>query len=180
MGVPREAGADCRMTKKLHATVQPHRPQKESTEYRGKRVRYLYDNYEKEKGRVLAVHVKAVAARCWRDENDELIDPLKTPRRIAEFRADVLENLKTAGCNRRTRRPDHVYRLTLAARLLREAISSAEKIRADKSSRNGANLLAGVWTCNGRFGCCGGEAGEANFDVLIACAFNYEAHTRVQ
>jgi adenine-specific DNA-methyltransferase len=118
------------------------------------------------------------------DENDELIDPLATvadtPGKQQNFTQMILENLKTAG------------------------VQQAHK--EDKITFADITLWPGYWICaeghyletedsvtpkraaifvGPEFGtvtrpdlvAAAREAGDADFDVLIACAFGYDAHS---
>ena len=132
------------------------------------------------------------------DENDELIDPLDPARRRAAsspspthgtatgdpaaFAQMILENLRAAG----------VQQADKAGRIGFTALSPwpGEYICAEGRYREGdgegdgdRDRRAGVFI-GPEFGtvrrpdlaAAAREAGESGFDVLIACAFNYEAH----
>ena len=115
------------------------------------------------------------------DENDELIDTLKQDN--AEYLAKqsfpqmILENLKTAGVQQAHKEDKITFTaLTpwpgdLVCAEGRYMEGDAEKraaifIGPEFGTVQRADLVAAAR-----------EAGEAGFDVLIACAFNYEAHT---
>jgi adenine-specific DNA-methyltransferase len=115
------------------------------------------------------------------DENDEFIDALKTDSHDAEakqsFPQMILENLKTAGVQQAHKEDKITFTglipwpgdLVCAEGRYREG--DAEKraaifIGPESGTVQRADLVAAAR-----------EAGDAGFDVLIACAFNYEAHT---
>jgi adenine-specific DNA-methyltransferase len=115
------------------------------------------------------------------DENDELIDGLK--ENGAEYQAKqsfpqmILENLKTAGVQQ-AHKEDKIAFTALTpwpgdlvcgeGRYLEGGIEkrAAIFIGPEFGTVQRADLVAAAR-----------EAGDAAFDVLIACAFNYEAHT---
>ena len=116
------------------------------------------------------------------DENDELIDPLKIKKGSSEYEARqsfpqmIIENLKTAGVQQAHKEDRITFTaLTpwpgdLVCAEGRYQEGSAEKraaifIGPEFGTVQRADLVAAAR-----------EAGDAGFDVLIACAFNYEAH----
>lgn len=115
------------------------------------------------------------------DENDELIDPLAEKRDVAtaaqSFPHMILENLRTAGVQQ-AHKEDRITFTSLT--LWPGTLICGEGTYAD-----GDNILKRAAIFIGpEFGTvlradlveAAREAGEADFDVLIACAFNYEAH----
>jgi adenine-specific DNA-methyltransferase len=114
------------------------------------------------------------------DENDELIDPLKAN---SEFEAEqsftqmILENLKTAGVQQ-AHKDD---RITFTALCL----SPGDLVCAEGRYMEGETEKRAAIFIGQEFGtvqradlvAAAREAAEAGFDVLVACAFNYEAHT---
>jgi len=114
------------------------------------------------------------------DEDDELIDSLKED--AAEYGAKqsfpqvILENLKTAGVQQ-AHKEDHITFTALTpwpgdmvcaeGRYLEGEVEkrAAIFIGPEFGTVQRADLVAAAR-----------EAGDAGFDVLIACAFNYEAH----
>ncbi len=115
------------------------------------------------------------------DENDELIDPLKKdtaePGEKQSFPQMILENLKTAGVQQ-AHKEDRIAFTALAAWPGRYVCAEGRYLEGDSEKR--AAIFIGP-----EFGTvqrldlvtAAREAGDAGFDVLIACAFNYEAHT---
>jgi adenine-specific DNA-methyltransferase len=116
------------------------------------------------------------------DENDELIDPLAVKERpddyphLPEFGQMVLENLRIAGVQQAHKQDK------LAFNSLRGW--PGEFICAEGRYREGATeKRAGIFI-GPEFGTvrrsdlveAAREAGDSNFDVVIACAFNYEPH----
>ena len=111
------------------------------------------------------------------DENDELIDPLRQAMSETQgFDEIILENLRTAGVQQRDMQDRIAFtslvpwpgKLVCAEGKYLEG--AAEKraaifIGPEFGTVQRADLVAAAR-----------EAGDAGFDVLIACAFNYEAH----
>jgi len=133
------------------------------------------------------------------DEDDELIDPLKEDS--AEYGAKqsfpqmILENLKTAGVQQ-AHKEDRIT-FTALTPWPGELVCAEGKYRQDEQDSQdgkkvGSNPVHPVNPVEKRaaifigpeFGtvqradlvAAAREAGDAGFDVLIACAFNYEAH----
>ena len=116
------------------------------------------------------------------DDNDELIDPS-----VAESAADyaekqtfpqmIMENLKTAGVQQ-AHKDDKIAFTALTPWPGAFVCAEGRYLEGDTEKR--AAIFIGP-----EFGTvtrpdlvsAAREAGDANFDVLIACAFNYEAHT---
>jgi len=113
------------------------------------------------------------------DENDELIDPLKarsTSNGAHSFEQMILENLRLAGVQQ-AHKADRITFTSLTG-------WPGNYICAEGRYQEGnAEKRAGVFI-GPEFGTvsrpdlvdAAREAGDAGFDVLIACAFNYEAH----
>jgi len=118
------------------------------------------------------------------DENDELID------RVADAGADytekqsfpqiILENLKTAGVQQ-AHKDDRIVFTSLKP--WPGSLVCAEGRYREGNAETGTERRAAVFI-GPEFGtvtrpdlvAAAREAGDADFDVLIACAFNYEAH----
>ncbi len=115
------------------------------------------------------------------DENDELIDTLKqdSPEYAAKqsFPQMILENLKTAGVQQ-AHKEDRITFTALIPWPGDLVCAEGRYLEGDTEKR--AAIFIGP-----EFGtvqradlvAAAREAGDAGFDVLIACAFNYEAHT---
>jgi adenine-specific DNA-methyltransferase len=115
------------------------------------------------------------------DENDELIDP------AAELKADydternfvqiILENLKSAGVQQ-AHKEDKVVFTSMTP-------WPGDLVCADARYIEGTTEKRAAIFIGPEFGtvsrpdlvAAAREAGDANFDVLIACAFNYDAHS---
>jgi adenine-specific DNA-methyltransferase len=116
------------------------------------------------------------------DENDELIDPLKMGEPGVDyvlkptFEQMILENLKTAGVQQANKQDRIVF---TSVSLWPGTLVCAEGRYREAEGEKRAALFIGP-----EFGtvsrpdlvAAAREAGDAGFDVLIACAFNYEAH----
>ena len=114
------------------------------------------------------------------DENDELIDPLNVARGdVAEltFVQTILENLKSAGVQQ-AHKEDKIDFTALTPWPGDLVCGDGRYLEGDTEKR--AAIFVGS-----EFGtvqradlvAAAREAGDAGFDTLIACAFNYEAHT---
>ena len=151
---------------------------------------YLYDNPYEDKGKVrvagpftvesLSPHrVLAVGA------DDDLIDPQQAPSREADGEADfvrmILENLKTAGVQQAHKEDKIVF---TSLRPWPGDRICAEGRYTEGNKENGAQKRAGI-LIGPEFGTvaradlveAAREAGDADFDVLITCAFNYDAQS---
>jgi adenine-specific DNA-methyltransferase len=144
---------------------------------------YLYDKpYEdKKKVRVagpFTVESLSPHRSLGVDENDELIDPLAAKNNDGiGFDQMVLENLKTAGVQQ-AHKEDRISFTALSPWPGNLVCAEGRYMEGDAEKR--AAIFIGP-----EFGtvqradlvAAAREAGDAGFDVLIACAFNYEAHT---
>jgi adenine-specific DNA-methyltransferase len=115
------------------------------------------------------------------DENDELIDPAAEPQAQYEternFVQIILENLKTAGVQQ-ANKDDKVVFTSMTP-------WPGDLVCADGRYIEGTTEKRAAIFIGPEFGtvsrpdlvAAAREAGDANFDVLIACAFNYDAHS---
>ncbi|MGQ0595090.1 MAG: site-specific DNA-methyltransferase [Gammaproteobacteria bacterium] len=116
------------------------------------------------------------------DENDELIDPLKLAEDSADyapgrsFEQMILENLKTAGVQQAHK--DDRITFTSITPWPGEMVSAEGRYREADSEKRAAVFIGPEFGTISRpdLVAAAREAGDAGFDVLIACAFNYEAH----
>jgi adenine-specific DNA-methyltransferase len=148
---------------------------------------YLYDKpYEdKKKVRVagpFTVESLSPHRMLGVDENDDLIDPLKVgeeePEYGQKFEKIILENLKVAGVQQ-AHKEDRITFTSLTP-WPGEGRVCAEGRYLEGDTEKRAGIFIGP-----EFGTvqradlveAARECGDAGFDVLIACAFNYEAHT---
>jgi len=189
--IPREADkAWSDTTKKLHADwwqARIARQQEIDASIAAKaEFEYLYDKpYENKKCVRVAGPFTVESLSPHRmlgvDENDELIDTLKQDR--ADYSAKqtfpqmVLENLKTAGVQQ-AHKEDRIT-FTALTPWPGEGSVCAEGRYLEGETEKRAGIFIGP-----EFGTvqrsdlveAARECGDAGFDVLIACAFNYEAH----
>lgn len=120
------------------------------------------------------------------DENDELIDPATNETQGAygeerDFAQVILENLKSAGVQQAHK--DGKIDFTSLAPWPGELVC-AEGRYFDGGEERGEEKRAAIFL-GPEFGtvsrpdlvAAAREAGDADFDVLIACAFNYDAHS---
>jgi len=111
------------------------------------------------------------------DENDELIDAVKEDSTKQSFPQMILENLKTAGVQQ-AHKEDRITFTALTP-------WPGDLVCAEGRYMEGATEKRAAIFIGPEFGtvlradlvAAAREAGDAGFDVLIACAFNYEAHT---
>ncbi len=115
------------------------------------------------------------------DENDELIDTVGEPK--AEYDAErnfvqiILENLKIAGVQQAHKEDKIVFTSLLPW--------PGDLVCADGRYTEGSTEKRAAVFIGPEFGtvsrpdlvAAAREAGDAGFDVLIACAFNYDAHS---
>jgi adenine-specific DNA-methyltransferase len=117
------------------------------------------------------------------DENDELIDPKRRSgsEETQSFSQMILENLKTAGVQQ-AHKDDRIV-FTALTPWAGDLVCAEGKYR-EGATETGPEKRAAIFI-GPEFGTvtrpdlveAAKEAGDAGFDVLIACAFNYEAHT---
>jgi adenine-specific DNA-methyltransferase len=121
------------------------------------------------------------------DENDELIDPAAGPgsgySENQSFPQMILENLKTAGVQQ-AHKADRITFTTLHPWPGRLVFAEGRYLEGSTGTAgSGIEKRAAIFI-GPEFGTvtrldlveAAREAGDADFDVLIACAFNYEAH----
>jgi len=118
------------------------------------------------------------------DENGELIDPLKQDPEsydvVNDFTQMILENLKTAGVQQ-AHKEDKINFSSIKA--WPGDLVCAEGRYMEGDEETGTEKRAAIFI-GPEFGTvqradlvsAAKEAGDADFDTLIACAFNYEAH----
>jgi adenine-specific DNA-methyltransferase len=118
--------------------------------------------------------------------DDELIDPAAAPSRTegeAGFVRMILENLKTAGVQQ-AHKEDRITFSSIAPWPGHYICAEGRYVEGGADGSSGSKeRRAGIFI-GPEFGtvarqdlvAAAREAGDANFDVLIACAFNYEAH----
>jgi adenine-specific DNA-methyltransferase len=113
-------------------------------------------------------------------ENDELIDPLQRNKSAdggtQSFAQMILENLKTAGVQQAHKEDKITF--TALAPWPGELICAEGRYQERDAEKRAAIFIGPEFGTVQRADlvAAGREAGDAGFDVLIACAFNYEAH----
>jgi len=149
---------------------------------------YLYDKPYEDKKKVRAAGPFTVESLSPHrvlgvDENDELIDPMDAPSRQtgdeADFVAMILENLKTAGVQQ-AHKEDKIDFTSIAPWPGNGYVCAEGRYRQKVGSDKRAAIFVGP-----EFGtvsrpdlvAAAREAGDADFDVLITCAFSYDAHS---
>jgi adenine-specific DNA-methyltransferase len=114
------------------------------------------------------------------DENDELVDMVAegTPEYGAKqsFPQMILENLKTAGVQQ-AHREDRIA-FTALAPWPGDLVCAEGRYMEGEAEKRAAIFIGPEFGTVQRADLVAAarEAGDADFDVLIACAFNYEAH----
>jgi len=189
--IPRDADAKWSdAAKKLHADLWQNRLARQAEIDKSIAAKaeseYLYDKpYEdKKKVRVagpFTVESLSPHRMLGVDADDELIDDMATSKlgygEKKDFAAMILENLKVAGVQQ-AHKEDKISFTSLAPWPGQMVCAEGRYMEGDQERR--AAILIGP-----EFGTvqrqdlvvAAREAGDADFDVLIACAFNYEAHT---
>ncbi|QEI13854.1 site-specific DNA-methyltransferase [Cellvibrio japonicus] len=151
---------------------------------------YLYDKpYEdKKKVRVagpFTVESLSPHRMLQVDENDELIDPYKKLSEPGagygpgyDFAQMILENLKTAGVQQ-AHKADKIDFTSLQPWPGEYICAEGRYQEQDGKERRAAIFVGPEFGTVSRVDLvtAAREAADADFDVLIACAFNYEAHT---
>lgn len=147
---------------------------------------YLYDKPYEDKRKVRVAGPFTVESLSPHrvlgvDENDDLIDPAK-PAAGGEldFVQMILENLKTAGVQQ-AHKDD---KITFTSLLPWPGVMVCAEGRFIEGDGQGQEKRAAIFI-GPEFGTvsrpdlveAAREAGEAGFDVLITCAFNYDAHS---
>ena len=113
------------------------------------------------------------------DEDDELIDTLKEGGAAEgqDFASMILENLKIAGVQQ-AHKDDRIVFTSLTAWPGYYLCAEGRYPEGETEKRAGIFIGPEFGTVNKPdLVAAAKECGEAGFDVLIACAFNYEAHT---
>jgi adenine-specific DNA-methyltransferase len=191
--IPREVGDDWpKEAKEAHAEWWKHRiaRQKEIDASIAAKAdhEYLYDKpYDDRKTVRVAGPFTVESISPHRtlavDHDDELIDPAKSPLRTdteTDFAQVILENLKVAGVQQ-SQKEDRITFTGITP--WPGWYICAVGTYVEGEGADGVEKRAGIFV-GPEFGTvrkvdlvgAAREAGEANFDVLIACGFNYEAH----
>ena len=112
------------------------------------------------------------------DENDDLIDPAKAnvAGEKQSFPQMILDNLKSAGVQQAHKEDRIVF--TSLAPWPGEMICAEGRYREGDAERRAAILIGPEFGTVQRADLVAAarEAGDAHFDVVIACGFNFEAH----
>ncbi len=115
------------------------------------------------------------------NENDELIDPLAARNADDEdalsFAQMILENLKTAGVQQ-AHKTDKIDFTALCPWPGHFVCAEGRYMEGETEKRAAIFIGPEFGTVQRQdLVCAAREAADGGFDVLIACAFNYEAHT---
>ena len=111
------------------------------------------------------------------DENDELIEGLKEDGAKKTFPEMILENLKIAGVQQ-AHKEDRIT-FTALTPWPGDLVCAEGRYLEGETEKRAAIFIGPEFGTAQRADLVAAarEAGDAGFDVLIACAFNYEAHT---
>jgi adenine-specific DNA-methyltransferase len=114
------------------------------------------------------------------DENDELIDPVAQAEgrhgEAQDFATMILENLRTAGVQQ-AHKEDRIVFTSLAPWPGNYVCAEGRYLEGEAEKRAAIFIGAEFGTVTRPdLVAAAREAGDADFDVLVACAFNYEAH----
>ena len=148
---------------------------------------YLYDRPYENKSKVrvagpFTVESLSPHRTLGVDENDELIDPMDQPDRgdEADFATMVLDNLKKAGVQQ-SNKEDKIDFSSITLWPGRYICAEARYTEGEEgleTEKRAGIFIGPEFGTVSREDLVGAsrECGEADFDVLISCAFNYEAH----
>ncbi|HGN2667527.1 TPA: site-specific DNA-methyltransferase [Pseudomonas aeruginosa] len=191
--IPREAGREwSEQAKKLHSDWWQARiaRQKEIDASIAAKAafEYLYDKpYENKKAVRVAGPFTVESLSPHRtlgvDEDDELIDQLQISEPGADYAAKqsfpqlILTNLKTAGVQQ-AHKEDRIS-FTMLTPWPGELVCAEGRYLEGESEKRAAIFIGPEFGTVQRADLVAAarEAADAGFDVLIACAFNFEAHT---
>jgi adenine-specific DNA-methyltransferase len=147
---------------------------------------YLYDKPYEDKKKVRVAGPFTVESLSPHrvlavDENDELIDTAAEPK--AEYDTErsfvqiILENLKTAGVQQAHKEDKIVF--TSMAPWPGDLVCADGRYIEGSTEKRAAVFIGPEFGTVSRpdLVSAAREAGDAGFDVLIACAFNYDAHS---
>lgn len=114
------------------------------------------------------------------DENDELIDPHTQSAKGGDalgFAEMILENLKTAGVQQSDKKDKISF--TALTPWPGDLICAEGRYLENEKERRAAILIGPEFGTVSRpdLVAAAREAGDSGFDVLVACAFNYDAHS---
>ena len=188
--IPREADAKWSdKAKKLHAdwwAARIERQREIDASIAAKaESEYLYDKPYEDKKRVrvagpFTVDSLSPHRTLAMDIDDGLIDGVRAPKAEYEAKADfasvMLENLKAAGVQQ-AHRADRIS-FTSIVGWPGEYVCAEGRYMEGEKERRAAIFIGPEFGTVSRPDLVGAarEAADAGFDVLIACAFNYEAH----
>lgn len=146
---------------------------------------YLYDKPYEEKGKVRVAGPFTVESLSPHrvlivNEEDELVDPknINTPAtETDDFVSMILENLKTAGVQQ-AHKEDKIQFSTLTP-WPGDLICAEGRYEELNTERRAAIFIGPEFGTVSRpdLVSAAREAADAGFDVIIACAFNYDAHS---
>ena len=189
--IPREAGAEWpEAARQVHAAWWAARIERQrkidASIARRADMEYLYDRPYEDRSRVRVAGPFTVESlsphRVVPADEDELLDhtPSQHGRRPkvppVDFATMVLENLRTAGVHQ-SQKADSI-RFTSLSPWPGSYIAAEGRFMEGETERRAGILIGPEFGTLSRMDLvtAAREASEARFDVLIACAFNYDAH----
>jgi adenine-specific DNA-methyltransferase len=111
------------------------------------------------------------------DENDRLVDPLEKQPEAQDFTTMILDNLKMAGVQQ-AHKQDKITFSSLTA-WPGHLICAEGRYQEAEAEKRAAIFIGPEFGTVSRpdLVSAAREAGDSGFDVVIACAFNYDAHS---
>ncbi|MBF0420908.1 MAG: site-specific DNA-methyltransferase [Magnetococcales bacterium] len=149
-------------------------------------VEYLYDKPYEDRSKVRVAGpftVESVSPHrvLTVDQDDELVDPAKTTTNRGthsyDFAAVILENLKTSGVQQ-AHKANKINFTTITGWPGHHVCAEGRYMEEETERRAGIFIGPEFGTVSrSDLVIAAREAGDAGFDILIACAFNYDAHS---
>ena len=173
--------------KKLHASWWQHRIARQkdidSSIAAKAEYEYLYDKPYEDKRKVrvagpFTVESLSPHRALTLDEDDRLIDPLARPEPgLANFTSMVLENLRTSGVQQKDKQDK--FRFTSVTPWPGNYVGATATYEEGETEKRAAIFIGPEFGTVSKpdLVAAAREAGDASFDVLIACAFNFDAHS---
>jgi adenine-specific DNA-methyltransferase len=145
---------------------------------------YLYDKPYEDKSKVRVAGPFTVESLSPHrvlavNENDELVEPKLSGegKDAADFVSVILENLKTAGVQQAHKEDEIVFSSLVP--WPGDCVCAEGRYMEREMEKRAAVFIGPEFGTVQRMDLvlAAREAGDADFDVLIACAFNYDAHS---
>jgi adenine-specific DNA-methyltransferase len=143
---------------------------------------YLYDKPYEDKKKVRVAGPFTVESLSPHrvltvDADDNLVYPLAQVKEAQDFVSMILENLKTHGVQQ-AHKTDRIDLSPLVPRAGHYVCAEGQYMEGDQPRRAGIFIGPEFGTVARQdLVAAAREAGDAGFDVLVACAFNFDAHS---